>query len=88
MDPGWHALLLHTQEYTSFCERVAGRFIHHVPTDYTDPTTHGAAARAAIERTVAEIRRAGFMVDEELWQPSAVNCSQCHQGCTDSPRHG
>jgi hypothetical protein len=85
VDPGWHAFLLHTHEYAAFCQRVARRFIHHVPNDEDDPTTHGPAARAAIERTKAEILNAGFALDEELWKPSSTDCSQCHQGCTDSP---
>ncbi|MCT2587681.1 glycine-rich domain-containing protein [Actinophytocola gossypii] len=86
VDPGWHAFILHTQEYAAFCSLVGGRFLHHVPTDDADPTLHGAAARAVIERTVAEIRRARFEVDEDLWKPSVVDCSQCYQGCSDSPR--
>jgi hypothetical protein len=85
VDPGWHAFILHTHEYTMFCERVAGSFIHHVPNDENAPAAHGVAARAALERTKAEIVRAGFVLDEELWQPSGVDCSQCHNGCTDSP---
>lgn len=32
VDIGWHAFILYTREYAEFCQRVAGRFIHHVPT--------------------------------------------------------
>lgn len=84
VDIGWHTFVLHTRDYADFCHQVAGRFIHHVPLD-ADPTTHGEAARAAIDRTVHAISGAGFVIDAELWQPSAVSCSQCHAGCTDSP---
>jgi SAM-dependent methyltransferase len=28
---GWHAFILHTDDYAEFCQRVAGRFIHHLP---------------------------------------------------------
>jgi hypothetical protein len=31
VDVGWHAFILHTREYAEFCDRVAGRFIHHEP---------------------------------------------------------
>jgi hypothetical protein len=31
VDVGWHAFILHTADYAEFCERVAGRFIHHRP---------------------------------------------------------
>jgi len=32
-DIGWHVFLLFTRPYAAFCERHAGRFIHHSPTD-------------------------------------------------------
>jgi hypothetical protein len=86
VDPGWHAFVLHTREYAAFCELIAGRFIHHLPTDEDNPTTHGMAARSAIARTVEEIRRVGFVVDDELWESAPGKCSQCHSGCTDSLR--
>lgn len=86
VDPGWHAFVLHTREYAAFCELVAGRFIHHIPTDTDDPKSRGRAARSEIERTVVEIRRAGFIVDNELWKGAPGDCSQCYNGCTDSPR--
>lgn len=31
VDVGWHAFILHTEEYADFCHRVAGHFIHHRP---------------------------------------------------------
>src|SRR5580698_10382462 len=33
VDIGWHAFLMYTMDYAEFCERVAGYFIHHCPTD-------------------------------------------------------
>ncbi|MBC6470960.1 hypothetical protein HKK74_36540 [Actinomadura alba] len=33
VDIGWHTFILYTKEYAAFCDRVAGRFIHHEPTD-------------------------------------------------------
>lgn len=33
VDIGWHTFILYTREYAGFCERVAGRFLHHEPTD-------------------------------------------------------
>jgi hypothetical protein len=32
----WHAHILHTREYVSFCNEVAGGYIHHKPYIYTD----------------------------------------------------
>ena len=80
VDVGWHTFILHTREYAEFCERVAGRFIHHKPED-------GALEvhRPAVATTLAAMRELGLTVDDELW-PVAGDCSQCHAGCHDSPR--
>lgn len=85
VDYGWHAFILHTGDYAEFCERVAGRFVHHVPTGEDEQAPGGAAA--ARERTMAAIAAAGYTVDTELWN-SAADCNQCHAGCHDSPKSG
>lgn len=85
VDYGWHAFILHTVDYAAFCERVTGRFVHHVPTDENEQTPGGAAA--ARERTTAAIQAAGYTVDTELWR-STADCNQCHAGCHDSPKGG
>ncbi|MFJ8147030.1 glycine-rich domain-containing protein [Streptomyces sp. NPDC096048] len=85
VDYGWHAFILHTVDYAEFCERVAGGFVHHVPTDEGNEMLGGA--QAARERTLAAITTAGYTVDEELW-PAMADCTQCHAGCTDSPNSG
>lgn len=33
VDIGWHTFILYTVDYAAFCQRIAGRFIHHVPND-------------------------------------------------------
>lgn len=33
VDIGWHTFILYTRSYAEFCQRVAGRFIHHEPND-------------------------------------------------------
>ncbi|GAA3766700.1 glycine-rich domain-containing protein [Streptomyces chiangmaiensis] len=85
VDHGWHAFILHTADYAQFCERIVGRFVHHVPTD-EDETLPGGP-QATRERTLAAIAAAGYAVDAELWGASA-DCSQCHSGCHDSPKSG
>ncbi|MFD8045494.1 hypothetical protein ACFV5E_18895 [Streptomyces chartreusis] len=71
--------------YPAFCQRVAGQFVHHVPTDEDEQTPGGAAA--AREGTMAAIAAAGYTVEAELWN-SAADCNQCHAGCHDSPKSG
>ncbi len=31
IDPFWHTHILHTKDYSIFCDHVAGRFLHHLP---------------------------------------------------------
>ncbi|MEY2243186.1 hypothetical protein AB8A21_09620 [Streptomyces sp. BF23-18] len=85
VDYGWHAFILHTVDYTAFCELFAGRFVHHVPTDDGDEVTE--ETRQGRERTLAAITAAGYTIDRELW-PDLAECSQCHAGCSDSPNGG
>ncbi|MFE2533063.1 glycine-rich domain-containing protein [Streptomyces sp. NPDC059371] len=84
VDLGWHAFILHTVDYAAFCEKAAGRLVHHVPTDDGDTATE--EAQRTRERTLAAISAAGFSVDRELW-PDVAECTQCHAGCTDSPNN-
>jgi hypothetical protein len=84
VDMGWHTFILYTREYAEFCERVAGRFIHHTPNDETD-CGEARSKTVAIDATVSAMRAAGLHVDIDLWL-SDGECSQCHAGCHDSPR--
>ncbi|GAA4415388.1 glycine-rich domain-containing protein [Actinokineospora soli] len=88
VDIGWHTFILHTKDYAEFCEQVAGRFIHHVPTEDGDPSTRGEGARATLMRTVEAIERRGFDLDPDLWPQTGAKCqrcTQCHNGCADDP---
>jgi hypothetical protein len=80
VDAGWHAFILHTRDYAEFCQRVAGRFIHHRPNDPGEPV----GEQQAIGVTIAAMRDIGLTVDPNLWVPRA-QCSQCYQGCADDP---
>jgi hypothetical protein len=80
VDAGWHAFIIHTADYAEFCHRIAGRFIHHRPSDPDE----GASEQKSIGATIAAMRDAGLYVDIDLWVPKTA-CSQCYQGCADDP---
>lgn len=84
VDVAWHTFILNTAEYAIFCQRVAGRFIHHEPEEFTPP----ADAGAMLSPTVEAMRGAGFVVDDELWAQTSGRCSQCHGGCTNCGQGG
>jgi hypothetical protein len=74
VDIGWHTFILYTREYAEFCDRVAGRFIHHAPHDDTpDRTVEDAGC---VARTLAAIETAGYTTDPGLWTVTA-KCSDC-----------
>ncbi|CRK55024.1 hypothetical protein [Alloactinosynnema sp. L-07] len=79
VDEGWHAFVLHTREYAEFCRMIAGRFLHHRPSDEPMFGSHH------LERSKRAIHRAGYLVRDELWLPSSAVCTQCHGGCHDDP---
>ncbi|MEO3856680.1 hypothetical protein [Acrocarpospora sp. B8E8] len=68
---GWHVFILHTREYTTFCEGLAGRFLHHATQD-PDDTGLGSGpglgiGAGGVVRTVAAMRARELAVDEALW---------------------
>ncbi|MGN9843470.1 glycine-rich domain-containing protein [Nonomuraea sp. H19] len=82
VDIGWHTFILHTRAYVTFCQSIAGWFIHHAP---DEPGSLDPAARLErIGATIAAMRAAGLPVDMDLWQAKA-ECSQCYAGCADDP---
>lgn len=87
VDIGWHMFILHTRDYAAFCEDVAGFFIHHVPTDDTGEPAGDPVG--VLDRTVSAIQEAGYLVDPELWGPSA-KCGPCHEegNCAASGKDG
>jgi hypothetical protein len=82
VDLGVHSFVLDTLNYTNFCQRHAGRYLHHVPHLPEEP----ASRPMVLQQTIAAIRAAGFPLDIELWGALDVECTQCHAGCHDSPR--
>lgn len=63
VDIGWHTFILYTRDYAEFCERMARRFIHHVPSD-EENMDYGPER---IARTVTALKQHGIVVYEELW---------------------
>jgi hypothetical protein len=92
VDIGWHTFILHTADYAEFCQRVAGRFIHHQPEPVPDDRQPSGPEPIGgpISRTRAAIIAAGFALDAPLWSTADAadcnsKCHQCHAGCHNSP---
>jgi hypothetical protein len=66
VDSFWHTFVLFTARYAGFCDKVAGRFIHHVPGDDLPPDP--AASKAQYAATLRDYRLAfGQVPDPSIW---------------------
>lgn len=63
VDIGWHTFVLYTRSYAEFCDRIAGQFIHHEPSD-EEGVDYGTEH---IARTVKSMLSFGIPVDLEIW---------------------
>ncbi|MEU0878880.1 hypothetical protein ABZ345_09800 [Lentzea sp. NPDC005914] len=86
VDLGWHQFILNTHDYAEFCDRLAGRFIHHVPDEFAAPVRRATAG--VLDPTVEAIKTAGLPFHPELWVTGDGSCSQCHAGCTNCGQGG
>ncbi|MFJ6634044.1 hypothetical protein ACIQMR_22045 [Streptomyces sp. NPDC091376] len=76
VDPGWHTFMLHSPEYTEWCHKHFGYYLHHVPNSKT-------RTRGLMVDVVGRVREAGFVIDEALWGTAAsCNPPTC---CGDGP---
>lgn len=70
VDGLWHHFVLHTALYQSFCERYAGRFLHHHP----GTSQQGAAWRAAYLQFLVDYRTVfGEAPPDDLWPLPTVS---------------
>ncbi|MGM1063118.1 hypothetical protein [Saccharothrix sp. Mg75] len=74
VDTGRHTFILNTVDYARFCQGLAGRFIHHVPDDTTDP----AESTDRVTATVTAIHALGYRIDPALWPRAGADCTQCY----------
>lgn len=69
VDVGWHAFLQHTEDYTAFCEQIAGRYLHHRPV----LTKEMADGTAMARYTLPALHATGYRVDLRFWR-TAYSC--------------
>lgn len=79
VDIGWHCFILYTREYAEFCERLAGRFIHHAPSDVPGVVY---AFKGSTDKTVAALQARGLPVDAGIWVGAAA-CDDDEGKCCD-----
>ncbi len=84
VDIGWHTFLWFSRDYMEFCQRIAGGYIHHEPSD-----EEGASGGVSLLETIEALRQVG-PVDEMLWARDGGDClntggcSYCGSTCVDT----
>lgn len=77
VDIGWHTFLLYTKEYTNFCYKIAGRFLHHAPNDDPHAPQHNGGIKMCVE--FMDLRNVPF--DREMWALVNGDCTvDCRPG--------
>jgi hypothetical protein len=66
VDIAWENFVLYTPLYAEWCDRHAGRFIHHNPSDEEGVDYLGYTPA----QTATAMTNAGYAVDVELWKNS------------------
>ena len=78
VDEYWHTFLMFTKEYKSFCEEIAGFFIHHVPTVDKSKNSGSNNFQRTMQKYIAVF---GETPDERAW-PRFKLASGTNSDCT------
>lgn len=82
IDEAWHAFILHTVDYTRFCQERFGFYLHHQPTgEGVDNTGNYLRARQLAVEQFGEL-------DQEIWpaEPAQVAAGECSGCCRPTSR--
>jgi hypothetical protein len=77
VDMVWHRSMMRTRTFAAVCDRVAGRFMHHLPIMDQDIRSGQAS-----ERGLAAMRATGYQVDLEWWMDGETCCPE---NCAQPP---
>lgn len=80
VDELWHTFIMFTKNYASFCNKIAGYFIHHTPND--EDTTKSERYTSSIRFNLAYEKLFNTAPPEDVWPKLSENCEEiCGKGC-------
>jgi len=87
IDTGWHAFILHTRDYASFCDKYLGTFVHHQPhTGDNKPGDNGHSVRLYTSEQIG-LHFPGVLMSTN-WDGIAATCGADQDGgCDGDKRH-
>jgi hypothetical protein len=90
LDELWHTFILFTSSYATFCRRIGGRFIHHLPETPKTKSKQRARTQTSYGSFLSDYRRIFKEVPPaHLWpRPGGSvmdpSCNQCGQFCSQT----
>jgi len=78
VDKFWHAFILYTEEYTAFCLKHLGEYMHHRPQEHF---AHPSATSVAIKRTMEHLDEMFQHYDADIWGQPAICSDPGDCGC-------
>ena len=79
VDKFWHAFILHTEEYSDFCLRHLGYYMHHRPQDHSK--TNVINDNIAAKKTIECLEKMFPNYNKQLWSESAICSNDGDCGC-------
>ncbi len=78
VDAAWHRFILNTEAYLGYCEKYAGRVLHH------RPTRSGQRSSTTPQQTFDTLVKLGYEVDARVWGRGDSGCGgDCGGGDCD-----
>lgn len=80
VDLFWHAFILDTTSYRSFCQRIYGAYLDHVP---GDSRPEDATDLPGFQQTLGSLESAFGEIDQAVWDVVIAKCNTCYFGSFD-----
>jgi len=77
VDAFWHQHLMHTIDYVQFCERLAGRFLHHCPFEAHQADVEDEAIDESYLQTLS-LYATHFGEPQADYWPARAGATQCY----------
>jgi hypothetical protein len=87
VDNLWHEFICHTPAYQAFCDRIAGRFLHHIPTSSAAAQKITVIGPTPRQQTVTAYEKHFGAMDPALWHiGDPLRADDCCTICTSDKK--
>lgn len=79
IDRAWHAFILFTREYASFCNKMFGEFVHHSPRESNPQPPGQAGGKMSVVRNTLIAAKETFGVLSDNWKYPGMTDVACNR---------